>query len=155
MLLLCFHLGKERYALPSQSIDQVLPYVSCRPLPLAPSWLKGLMVYEGHPVPVIDLCQVAQDKDVCQQLGTRMLLMHVMWQGNEKHVAFLVERMTQTCRTSELHFEDSGVSMKQSPWLGQVAYDAGDILQILKPEAFLSDAICTLLFDTDREEVVG
>lgn len=152
MLLLCFHLGKERYALPSQSIDQVLPYVSCRRLPLAPVWLKGLMIYEGHPVPVIDLCQVAQQKNVCQQLGTRMLLMHVIWQGDEKHVAFLVERMTQTCRTSELHFEASGVSMKQSPWLGQVAYDAGEILQILKPEAFLTKDICALLFDTDTKE---
>lgn len=151
MLLLCFHLGKERYALPSQSIDQVLPYVSCRRLPLAPLWLKGLMVFEGHPVPVIDLCQVAQKKDACRQLGTRMLLMHLLWQGEKKQVAFLVERMTETCRTSDLHFEEMGVSMAQSPWLGQVAYDAGNLLQILKPEAFLTQDICAILFDADMQ----
>jgi len=151
MLMLCFTLGEERYALPSQCIEMVLPYVHWRSLPLAPTWLKGLMVYQGHGVPVIDLCQVAKGRDACQQLGTRMLLMAVKWQEQEKQVAFLVEHMIHTCRTSELHFEDSGVSMPQSPWLGQVAYDGEALLQILEPEAFLTDDVCAILFASDTQ----
>ncbi len=154
MLLLCFNLGDERYALPSESIDMVLPYVSCRSLPLAPAWFKGLIVYHGRPVPVIDLCQIAKKRAASRQLGTRILLMHLTWEGEPKQVGFLVENMTQTCRTSDLHFEDTGVCIAQSPWLGEVAYDDKTLLQILKPEAFLSDDVCRLLFDVAMSEAV-
>jgi len=155
VLLLCFTLGDERYALPSQSIEAVLPYVHCRSLPLAPLWLKGLMVYQGHAVPVIDLCQVAMGKEASHQLGTRMLLMPVMWEGEEKQVAFLVENMTQTCRSSVLHFEDTSVHLKESPWLGQVAYDGETLLQLLEPKAFLTDDVCAVLFASYGEEDVS
>ncbi|MDQ6994916.1 MAG: chemotaxis protein CheW [Mariprofundaceae bacterium] len=155
MLLLCFHLGKERYALPSEAVEMVLPYVSCRRLPLAPAWFKGLMVYQGQAVPVIDLCHIAKKREACRQLGTRILLMNLSWQGEHKKVGFLVENMTQTCRASELRFEDTGVAIEDSPWLGQVAYDGKTLLQLLKPEAFLTDDVGRLLFDVEMTEAVG
>jgi len=151
VLMLSFTLGDEHYALPCEQIEVVLPYVHCRHLPLAPTWLTGVMVYQGHIVPVIDLCQIAEGRQAHRQFGTRILLMHLIWRDNEKKVGFLVENMTQTCQISDLHVEKNELHIKESPWLGDMGYNNGTLVQLLKPEAFLSDEVCAVLFEDDVE----
>jgi len=151
VLLLSFALGDASYALPSKQVEEILPYVHCRALPLAPAWLTGVMVYQEHVVPVIDLCQIAEGRASSQQLGTRILLMNMPWQDELRKVGFLVENMTQTCRTAELNFENNTLHIKESPWLGKMAYMNGTLIQLLKPEAFLNDEVCAVLFESDNE----
>jgi len=152
MLLICFSLGDENYALPAQRIEAITAHVHCQRIPLTPPWFSGLMMYHTRPVPVIDLCYMAHQQPAQQHLGTRIMVMSVPYQQQTRRIGLLAEQVTHTRRSSQLQFEDLGIQMKDSPWLGQVAYDDGSLIQMLEPEALWTDELCQLLFDIESVE---
>lgn len=50
-----FRLDDNRYALPLESVERVLPAAKVTPLPLAPSVVLGALDVEGDVLPVFDL----------------------------------------------------------------------------------------------------
>ena len=154
MLLLCFTLGDEHYALPAQDVDAVLPWVHCRSIPEVPEWVRGYMVYRGAAVPVVDVWHLATQVPAPHVLGSRMMLMTVHHQGLAQRVAFLVGNLTQTCDDAELRFEDEVLHASESPWSGALAYRDGILLQVLHVDALLSEEMCALLFEHGMDAVV-
>jgi purine-binding chemotaxis protein CheW len=55
MLLLAFRLGEQRYGLPLQAVERVLPMVAIAPLPQAPRIVLGMVNFHGEVVPVVDV----------------------------------------------------------------------------------------------------
>ena len=52
---LCFALGQERYALRIDAVREILEVARMTPLPLMPSFVRGVMNLRGAVVPVVDL----------------------------------------------------------------------------------------------------
>ncbi|MBW8811724.1 MAG: chemotaxis protein CheW [Lysobacter sp.] len=59
MLLLVFHLDRDRYAIEAAQVVSVLPLVQIKTIPQAPAAVAGLFDYRGELVPAIDLCRLA------------------------------------------------------------------------------------------------
>jgi purine-binding chemotaxis protein CheW len=55
MLLLTFHLGSNRFAVPADAIREVVRAVAITPLPAAPGVVEGAVDVRGEIVPVLDL----------------------------------------------------------------------------------------------------
>src|SRR5687768_5708463 len=57
MLLLTFHLGLDRFAVPAVDVREVVRSVAITPLPAAPGVIEGAIDVRGEIVPVFDLRQ--------------------------------------------------------------------------------------------------
>ena len=55
MLLLTFHLGSDRLAVPAADVREVVRAVAITPLPAAPGIVEGAIDVRGEIVPVLDL----------------------------------------------------------------------------------------------------
>ena len=53
--LVVFDIDGQRYALPLNDVDRVLPMVAVSPLPQAPAVVLGVMNLHGQVIPVLDL----------------------------------------------------------------------------------------------------
>lgn len=53
--LVTFRVGEQHYAADVFSVERVLPWTAPRPIPNVPAWLDGVIMHDGHAVPVIDL----------------------------------------------------------------------------------------------------
>lgn len=53
--LVTFRLGDDLFAADIFSVERVLRHTKPRPVPDVPAWIEGVLDYQGHVVPVIDL----------------------------------------------------------------------------------------------------
>jgi purine-binding chemotaxis protein CheW len=86
MLLLTFHLGTERFAVPAADVREVVRAVAITPLPAAPGVVEGAVDVRGEIVPVLDLRQrlgmfakplTADEHLVIASAGTRRIAFRV------------------------------------------------------------------------------
>ena len=55
--MLIFRLGEECYSAYISEIERILEYTEAVQIPDAPSFVEGVINYEGHVMPVINLCK--------------------------------------------------------------------------------------------------
>ena len=55
--MLIFRLGEECYSAYISEIERILEYTEAVQIPDAPSFVEGVINYEGHVMPVINLCR--------------------------------------------------------------------------------------------------
>jgi len=121
MLFLLFQIGPDRYALDVVRVAAVLPLVTLKRIPGAPSGVAGLLDYHGVPVPTLDLPAMLLGAPARRQLGTRLVLVRYPVEGAEKLLAVIVERATGTARFEPHDFVPGGVRNDGLPCLGPVA----------------------------------
>lgn len=141
MLFITFQLGADRYALDALQVAEVLPLVTLKQLPHAPSAVAGIFNYHGQPVPVIDLSALTLGRQAKQLLSTRLILVHYQPTNNTSHLLGLIaEKATDTLRGDPEDFVSTGVTHPHTPYLGSIApHPPGfiqriDIHQLLPPE---------------------
>lgn len=143
-LLLC-SAGKERYAIDADYIFVVIPKVKLKELPHTESFVAGLLNYGGHPIPVVDFCQLITGRPSENVLHTRIILLTKPNQSGVTPVlGILAERVTQTIEKDKAQFLDSGVRIKDLPFLGGVLTDESDIIQFVLIDElmrYLQDAL--------------
>jgi chemotaxis-related protein WspB len=158
MLFLLFELGKDRYALDIRQIAEVLPLVGIKQIPRAPQAMRGLFIYHGAAVPVIDLSQLTLGRPSARRLSTRIVLVHYPDQAGHTHLLGLVaERATQTARHERSEFAPSGVNNAGAPYLGPVVRDARGLLQWIDVRTLLPPSFRDMLFSeqTDGQWSLG
>src|SRR6185295_4564617 len=70
MLLIIFQVGKDRYGIEAQQIEEILPLVEFKSVPRAPAGIVGILNYHGRPVPVLDLTELATGEPSRSRMGT-------------------------------------------------------------------------------------
>ncbi len=94
MLALLFLLDGERYALPCERVEAVVPRVRLRALPRAPATVAGLLNYRGALVHVVDLAQLVLHRPCTERLNTRIILTRLRLKpDHERLVGLLAERV--------------------------------------------------------------
>ena len=147
MLFLVFQLGKDRYAIDSRQVIEVLPLVNLKEIPRAPAGVAGVFDYHGTAVPLIDLAELALGKPSRKWMSTRIILVRYDGHPGETHPLGLVaEQATETLRRNEEDFTDAGLAVSDTPYLGNVTTDAGGLVQRIEVQNLLSEDLRNRLF---------
>ena len=148
MLCLLFQIGQERYAIASSEIAVVLPQVSCKQIPQAPAWVRGIFHYQGRHVPVLDTSMLALGRPAAARLSTRLVLVHYVPPagGVAQLLGLIVEKATDTLRCEAADFSDSGLVHENARYLGPVMQHQGQLIQLIHVADLLEEHVCALLF---------
>ncbi|OEZ97596.1 chemotaxis protein CheW [Duganella sp. HH101] len=147
MKLLIFHIGADRYGLRLRDVVRVLPLLELKHLPLAPDAVAGLMDFHGQSVPVIDLCRISGLPSGVDHFDTRIIVVdYHAPEGTDHLLGLRAERVLGVQEVAEAQLADSGVTA--APFLGQVASDAGGMLQLVELEQLLPASLRATLFQT-------
>ncbi len=155
MLYLLFQLGPDRYALPAGQVEEVLPCLNLKLLPLAQSGVAGAFNYRGRPVPVIDLQQMAFARPAEPWLSTRLILVrYPVGEGTTRLLGVIAGRVTETVRLGDKDFEPVGVALPSARYLGPVARDTQGLIQRVEVGELLTAELRAVLF-TQAEETLA
>jgi chemotaxis-related protein WspB len=145
MKVLVFSIGPDRYCLRLGAIARVLPALELKHLPLAPSFVAGLMDLHGAPVPVIDLSRLAGMAPEQVWFDTRIILVdYPLGGGATRQLGLLAEHVTGIETLDDNALADGGV--KAAPFLGQVAPGPSGMLQLVDIERLLAPEVSAQLF---------
>src|SRR5436189_2213983 len=94
MLILTFRVGSEAFALDTQQVVEVTPWVHLRPIPHAPAYVVGLCQFRGDVVPVIDLARLLGPVLSEPRLNTRIIIVRLLTdEGGQRLLGLLAERV--------------------------------------------------------------
>ncbi len=151
MVYVLFRLGKERYALESEHVIEVIPRLPLRRQPGTPGFVAGLLNFRGTLVPVLDLGTLTLGAPCPQQLSTRILMIHyTLRSGVPKVLGLIAEAVTDAVKKEPHEFAAPGVVAGQAPHLGRIAIDGGGMVQCVLPEHLLPPEIERLLFEESQ-----
>ena len=152
MLFLQFQLGKDRYALDSSQVVEVLPLLGIKQIPQAPAGVAGAFNYRGKPVPVIDLSELALGRPARLHMSTRIIIVRYPdGNGTLHQLGLIAEKATETVRRDPADFADSGVVNDGAPYLGPVATDPNGLVQRIEVTQLLPAAVRDVLFKQPLE----
>jgi len=156
MLLLCFSLGDERFALAATKVREIIPLVRMKKIPKAPEWVAGVMRYHGEIVPIIDLCMLNIKRSAGMRLSTRIILVRFTAHDKAEHLIGLVaEQVTETLQRQAEDFTSTGVHTPDAPHLGGVASDQEGMVQQIEIDKLLPEKVQNMLFqDASNQEPV-
>jgi chemotaxis-related protein WspB len=151
MLFIQFTLGPDRYLLDSAQVERMLPLAPLKALPGAPSFVAGVLDYEGAGVPVIDVAALALTRPSRERLSTRLALVVYpkrVRDGALTHhrLGLLLEQATRTVTFDAASFAEAGVGTPHARYLGPLVRDAAGLLQWVRIEHLLTDEVQALLF---------
>jgi len=147
VLLLVFHLDRDRYAIDAAQVVSVLPLVRIKTIPQAPAAVAGLFDYRGELVPVIDLCQLALGRAARQLLSTRIIVVDYPGDdGRMRKLGLIAEQVLETLRRDAHQFEASGIDSPDASYLGPVVSDARGPIQLVGVAELLPESVRELLF---------
>ncbi|MCK0196421.1 chemotaxis protein CheW [Ancylobacter sp. 6x-1] len=149
MLFLMFRIGRDRYVLDVDAVEQVLPLMDAKVLPGVPAGVVGAINYRGAPVPLIDLGRLALGRDCAPVMSTRIILVRYPdGTGGSHRLALCAERVVETIARPPEAFVATGVEAGTPGYLGPVLADAGGLIQWVRVEALLSPELREVLFRT-------
>ena len=151
MLLLCFSMGDERFALKASNVREIIPMVHMKKIPTAPEWVAGVMCYHGQMVSVIDLCALHLARNSERRMSTRIILVRFTAHDKVEHLlGLLAERVTKTLQRQAKDFTSTGVQTPDAPHLGGVASDQNGMLQWVDIDKLLPEKVQKMLFQDQR-----
>lgn len=147
-LFLLFRIGSERYALRATEVAEVLPRLPLKPIAHAPQWVAGVFAYRGAVVPVIDLSALTFGQPAEARTSTRLVLVHYRADEDQsgQWLGLILEQATDTLRCDPEDFQPYGLDNREAPYLGPVREDAQGLVQWVRVDDLLDDAVRTLLF---------
>jgi chemotaxis-related protein WspB len=135
-------------AIDSASIVEVLPPVSCRPAPGTPGWVRGLFVYRGALIPLVDAARLLGAAPGPDRMANRVIVIRVAAGGapTEWPVGLWVESVLEIER---IDFEAAGghpgFATDTGRFLGPVAQTRWGQVQRLSPEQLLTPEQAAIL----------
>lgn len=147
-LMLLFSVGSSLFACDAEPIIEIVPKVKLSQIPHTPAYFCGLMNYGGHPVPVIDFCQLIAGRSAQNSLHSRIILFTHPKEGLPPLLGVVAEKITETTLLSLDDFIKSGVKVEFHPYLEGVYSTEKETVQLVDIEK---------LFDQMKElpEIIG
>ena len=147
MLVMLFSIGDDRYALPAAEVFEITPVLKLKKIPSAPNYVAGLCNFRGKPIPVLDLCALAQGIACQILLSTRMIVVnYILDNGSVKALGLLAEHATETAFINEADLQQPGVKTQNTPYLGKVTIRSGELVQMVEVDDLLTPEVVALLF---------
>ncbi len=153
-----FRLGFDRFALPGESIVEIIPKVSLRNIPNSPDYVRGLMYYRDAIVPVIDLCQLAIGDACKNRYSTRILLTRYPTYWKEMRLlGLMVEHATEMFTIHPDLISPPGIMLENAPFMSDVLKHETGLIQSINLEKILPKSLQKELFllEEDKGNVTG
>jgi chemotaxis-related protein WspB len=150
MIIITLSIGEEKYAIRADNVIEIVPIIKLKPLPMAESYIAGIINYRGKPIPVIDMCQLLDNRPCAHLLSTRLILIRI--DGNEDNpLGLITEKATETQSRREDEVMDSNIKIENAPFLGGILHDDDGMIQLLDINKLLSKKIRDTLFQADNK----
>lgn len=147
-LFLLFSMGGDRYALGAGEIVSVLPVPALKRIAEAPGWVAGVFVWQGQPVPVLDLGLRAFGVPTPHRTSTRLVLVAYGAAPAGGPLGLILERATDTLRCDAGAFRDYGLDNRDTPYLGPVYETPQGVVQRIQVAQLLPADVQARLFPT-------
>lgn len=136
VLAILFSVSSRSYALPCQSVVEVVPLLELRTASQAPAWLAGTFAYHGALVSVVDACQLLGGYTCARRLSSRVALVHCcLSEVGEVIIGVLAERMTAVRRLDGTTLVST--DPPTLPYLGSVVKQGTELVQLVDVEGFV------------------
>ena len=135
-LAVIWHSAGLLMATDSTSVVEVLPPVSCRPMPGTPDWVRGLFGYRGALVPLVDAASLLNAPRGPVRMANRVIVVSVGTDTTpiDWRVGLWVESVLEVER---LDFDSAGghpgFAADSGRFLGPVAQTRWGQVQLMKP----------------------
>ncbi len=104
-------------------------------------------MFQGLPVPAVDLSELTMGQPADQLMSTRIILVrHSIPRAREHLLGLIAEKATGLLKKEPREFVNSGIKIKAAPYLGPVLKDASGPIQWLHEAQLLSGPLEQLLF---------
>jgi len=154
MLLLPFKAGPQWYALDTRETVEVVPFVSLRRIPRAPSFIAGVLDYHGRFVPVIDMGMLLCDTPSPAVLSTRIIIATarpLKKDSKNDLVGLLARRVLDTTTCSEKDLSLPCAAASSAPCLGKLARTEKGLIQIVTTEELLPESVRRTIFSNQSD----
>ena len=161
MLMLLFRVGKERYALDTTLVVEVIPKVDLIKYHGTQPAIAGRFNYQGRIVPVLDLSQFLAGEPCPAVLSTRIVIVDLdIRQPRKQLLGLMVEKATETLTGDRVSPVEDTFPLSQHSYLGEVLLQDRQIVQCLQVDRLLSENWENLanpreLLAAESEEVLG
>lgn len=151
-LLIVLAVAGQKYALPAAQVVEVLPWLPCQSLALAPACVSGVINHRGRVVPIVDLCRLLAARDCPKWLASRIVIVTVGAIA-QRVIGLLVEG----CELSSTNgaAAQQGLHLPDAPFLGDVLADGERMITLLKPDQLLSDELLAVLHGANGAPLPG
>lgn len=129
MLLLRIHVGKKGYAIDCRHIVRILPQVNVQKAKHVPYYVVGLMNVSGILVPLIDFCQLIDNRETGFFLHSRIILLQD--RPNSPQIGLLAERVMETFEKDMKSMTSNEVESTHLPFLHKCEDDKQEEIEYL------------------------
>ncbi len=103
MQIISFSIGSDDYALGIEKVLEVIRIEEIQKLPKAPDFLKGIINLRGEVIPVVDLRQRLEEKQIEEKKLKRTIVVKV----EDKKVGMIVDKVSKVIRISQKDVKQS------------------------------------------------
>lgn len=133
MLALICSVGKDRYAFDGDGIIEVVPAVDLKALSNVPSFVAGLMNFQGKPLVVVDFSQLI-DKRPCENvLHTRIILLRSPLKEGDI-LGLKAEKITEIVDRPKEDFSLPGDFFSDFPFLEGISQNQSESVRLVSIE---------------------
>jgi len=146
MLLLTFRVAEGAYAVDASQIVEVVPRVTLRTVPHAPSFLAGLFHYRDTIAPVIDLSILMGSGPCADRLSTRIILVHSPVPGRpDALLGLMAERVDDLRSVTREQTVFPAMPLPDAPYLGPIVQADDLLVQLIMVERVVPVTLRTAL----------
>lgn len=127
---------------------ELVPRVPLREIPHAPPHVPGQFTYRGEVTPVVDLVQLMTGLPCDERLSSRILVAAYPVRGERRALGLLAERATEALRLEGSGLPP-GIEVPEAPYLGELHFDGGRLVQLVRVEELLPDELKERLFPVE------
>lgn len=130
MLMLLFYVADQAYAIASQHIFEVVPYIHLEKNISSLGYVKGLANFEGRPVSVVDFSQLMSGKPSAFYLHTRIIfLCESNRESRRSSLGIIAEKVIEVMEIPPSDFHEPEFNINDLPFLSGLANERGRSIQ--------------------------
>ncbi|MCK5893211.1 MAG: chemotaxis protein CheW [Endozoicomonadaceae bacterium] len=157
MIYLRFKIAGQFYALSSDNIVEVIPFLPINGMAHSSQAVAGTLNYRASLIPVIDLTVLFDEQPAAHFVSTRIVVVAYRdEQGDMLHIGLIAEQATETMSLDDSAFNSPVIYNGHIPYSGAVTLDNGQLLYRLDVDDILSSELQTHIHPKhhiDRESI--
>lgn len=135
--MIIFKLGKEKYAVPIMSVQEIIMPQNTTHIPKSPEWIEGVINLRGRIIPIIDGKKKFQLNNSNQNdANTRIIVLDV----EHEIIGLIVDEVSEVIHLKTEDIDQAPVDIEgDSDFLLGVGKHQGSLLILINPQKFLSN----------------
>jgi chemotaxis-related protein WspB len=134
--MLIFHVGENCYAIDTLHILRIIPKIELKSIPYAMNFVAGLLNLGGKPVPIIDFCQLIEQRETRSYLNSRIILIKDPRTDTERVLGILGEKIEEIIDLQPEQFTLTEFPLHYFPYLDKVYSDDKRMIQYINIAEF-------------------